>query len=389
MPRPSDEGTGAERKEKIDMTKKNLALTIPEPGRFELVERPYPKIKSGYAIVKTEIAPVCLEGSRIWKEHDFEWHDDPHHLGHEGVGTIIEVGDGSNFKVGDRVIVFQGDHCGQCHSCMHGFSPTYCEANLPVGDQPYAADGSPVGMKGIEHRCDSASGGFAMERFRIAPEANLYRIPDELTFKHAAAANCSLGVGFSNQELMDVKAGDTVLVGGIGFIAMGHIISALYRNARVIALIRNSYREGLLRDMGVEHFVNPDAPDWLQQVKALTYKGQGVDHAVDGSGVVYYQEKLMAATRLYGNINFSGHTPGSKLQFSPLHHVIDPGHSFCGQHDVRIRDRERLVRALCNTRVQRMVDVMVTHEFPMSRAGEAFDVQVSKQCGKIYLYTQE
>jgi len=39
--------------------------------------------------------------------------------------------------------------------------------------------------------------------------------------------------------------------------------------------------------------------------------------------------------------------------------------------------------------VQRMIDVMVTHEFPMSQAGAAFDVQVSKQCGKIYLHTQQ
>jgi hypothetical protein len=52
-------------------------------------------------------------------------------------------------------------------------------------------------------------------------------------------------------------------------------------------------------------------------------------------------------------------------------------------------DRERLVRALLDKDLQRMIDVMVTHEFPMSRAGEAFDIQVSKQCGKIYLYTQQ
>jgi threonine dehydrogenase-like Zn-dependent dehydrogenase len=244
-------------------------------------------------------------------------------------------------------------------------------------------------MHGIEKRNDSESGGFAMATHRIAPEANLFRIPDELEFRYAAAANCSFGVGFSNQEGMDVKAGDTVLVGGVGFIAMGHIISALYRNATVIALIRNPYREGLLRDMGVQHFVNPEDPDWLQQVKALTYRGQGVDHAVDGSGVIYYQEKLMQATRKYGNINFSGHTPGASLDLSPLHNVIDPAHTLWGQHDVRALDRERLVRALCNPEVQRMVDVMVTHEFPMSRAGEAFDVQASKRCGKIYLWTQQ
>jgi threonine dehydrogenase-like Zn-dependent dehydrogenase len=140
--------------------------------------------------------------------------------------------------------------------------------------------------------------------------------------------------------------------------------------------------------MGVQHFVNPNDEDWLEQVRALTYDGQGVDHAIDGSGVPFYQEKLMAATRLYGNINFSGHTPGAKIDFSPLHHVIDPGHVLQGQHDVRIRDREGLVRSLLNEDVQRMIDVMVTHEFPMSKADEAFEVQVSKHCGKIYLHTQ-
>jgi len=96
----------------------------------------------------------------------------------------------------------------------------------------------------------------------------------------------------------------------------------------------------------------------------------------------------MAATRLYGTVNFSGHTPGAKIELSPLHHVIDPAHQLMGQHDVRIRDREGLARALMNKDVQRMIDVMVTHEYPMSKADEAFETQVSKQCGKIYLHTQ-
>jgi threonine dehydrogenase-like Zn-dependent dehydrogenase len=244
-------------------------------------------------------------------------------------------------------------------------------------------------MRGIEKRNNSASGGFAMERYRIAPEANIALIPDELEFRYAAAANCSFGVGFSNQEAMNVKAGDTVLVGGVGFIALGHVISALYRNARVIALARNPYRIDMLKRMGVEHIVNPECADWLEQVKDLTYRKQGVDVAIDGSGVRYYQEKLMSAARKYGKVNFSGHTPGARLDFSPLHHVIDPAHTIMGQHDVRSLDREYLIRALLDPKVQRMVDVMVTHEFPMSRAGEAFDVQVSKQCGKIYLWTQE
>ena len=45
-------------------------LTVLEPGATALVERPYLKIVSGYCIVKTAIAPICLEGSRIWTEYD-------------------------------------------------------------------------------------------------------------------------------------------------------------------------------------------------------------------------------------------------------------------------------------------------------------------------------
>jgi len=372
------------------MSKTNVVLTIPEPGSFELVEKPYPKFKAGYAVVRTEIAPVCLEGSRIWSSHGFELlhggaqSDYPDGLGHEGVGVVEDVHPGSTLRKGDRVIVFQGDHCGQCHACRNALSPTYCETNT----HPRPGMQRPA-MAGIQDWNGSESGGWAMARFRLAPVANLYRIPDELSFKHAAAGNCSFGAGWSNQQIMDVSAGDTVLVGGIGFIAMGHVISALYRSAKVIALIRNPYRKAILEKMGVEHFVDPGDDDWLEQVKARTYEGQGVDHAVECSGAPFYQEKMFEATRLYGNINFSGHIPDSSMTFRPLDHVTHKAHKLSGQHDVRIRDRESLVRAMLDKEVQRMIEAMATHEFPMSRAGEAFDVQVSKQCGKIYLYTQK
>jgi len=66
----------------------------------------------------------------------------------------------------------------------------------------------------------------------------------------------------------------------------------------------------------------------------------------------------------------------NKIEVSPLHHIIDPARTFFGQHDVRIKDRERLVRSLLHPIVQKGIDAMVTHEFPMSKAGAAFDVQV-------------
>ena len=49
------------------MSQNNVVLTIPEPGKVELVERPYPKIIPGYSLVEVEIAPVCIE-HQVYKE---------------------------------------------------------------------------------------------------------------------------------------------------------------------------------------------------------------------------------------------------------------------------------------------------------------------------------
>ena len=162
------------------MSKSNVVLTIPEPKKFELVEKPFPKIKAGYAIVKNDYAGVCLEGSRIWTKHEFEkffgggQSDYPDGLGHESVGVVDEVMPGSNFKPGDRVIIYQGDHCGHCHACLNGLSPTYCSSNT----FPPKADMTRVVMAGIQDWNESESGGWAMARYRIAHEANLQKIPD-------------------------------------------------------------------------------------------------------------------------------------------------------------------------------------------------------------------
>jgi threonine dehydrogenase-like Zn-dependent dehydrogenase len=92
--------------------------------------------------------------------------------------------------------------------------------------------------------------------------------------------------------------------------------------------------------------------------------------------------------RRYGRIFHLGFVPGS-LENLPIHildQIINRHVWITGGHDVRFRDREGLVRMLQDPEVQRMIDIMVTHEFPMSKANEAFEAALSKQAGKIYLY---
>lgn len=365
--------------------KTNTVLTIPEPGATALKEKPYPVITPGFAIVEVAIAPVCNE-ARIYRDHQFEWHDGPEHLGHEGVGTVVETAAGSRFEVGDRVIVFQGNSCQECFVCTQGLSPTHCLGIPYEGyDDGMAPQDVTAGLLGIEKVNGSRSGGFGMARYRIAPEHMVVKLPDGLSFEHAAAGNCTLGCTYTACEEAGVGAGDVVIVAGIGFIGMGAVVNALYRGATVIVLGRNQYRMEVCRSLGVEHVVDPDADDWLDRVHALTGGREGADVALECSGAPYYLDRCFAGLRRYGHLQSLGFLGSGRYEVSILNDVMDRHLSWSGGHDVRFRDRDGLLRMLQDEAVQRQIDTLTTHDFPMSRAQEAFEVGLSKNCGKIYL----
>jgi threonine dehydrogenase-like Zn-dependent dehydrogenase len=367
------------------MPKTNTVLSIPSPRQTALATKPYPTCGPGFVIVETAIAPVCNE-ARIYRDHQFEWHDSPEHLGHEGVGTIVEAGAGSRFKVGERVIVFQGNSCQECFVCTQGLSPTHCLGIPYEGfDDGMAPQDVTAGLLGIEKVNNSASGGFAMARYRLAPDHMVVGLPAGLSFEHAAAGNCTLGCTFSAAEEAGVKAGDVVIVAGVGFIGLGAVTNALYRNATVVVLGRHEYRMDLCRRMGAHAVINPDDPDWLDQLHAITGNRRGADVAFECSGAPYYLDRCLAGVRRYGTVFSLGHAGSQPYSINILNTIIDRHLTWTGGHDVRFKDRDGLLRMLSDPSVQTNIDVLTTHSFPMSQASEAFEVGLSKNCGKIYL----
>jgi len=215
------------------MTRTNTVLTIPEPREVALKEMPYPRIVPGYVMVKVEIAPICIE-HQVYKEHRMEWHSDCDHQGHEGVGTICEVTPGSRLEVGERVVMYQGDPCGECFVCQRGLSPTHCmdipyEMLTETQDPNSTLDALggieaqhvPGGLRVIEKKCGSESGGFGFVQYRILQECMVQKIPASLPFRYAALANCSIGCTYSGVEACGVRKDDWVVVAGVGFIGIG------------------------------------------------------------------------------------------------------------------------------------------------------------------------
>ena len=89
------------------------ALVYKGPGSLSVEDRPRPKVNQpDDAVVKMLKTTICGTDLHILKG-DVPTCTPGRILGHEGIGTIAEVGSGvSNFKHGDRVIVSCITSCG-------------------------------------------------------------------------------------------------------------------------------------------------------------------------------------------------------------------------------------------------------------------------------------
>ncbi len=96
------------------------AVTFQAPGEVRVEERPDPEITSpDEAVIRVEATGVC--GSDLHLYHGTIQIEPGFTLGHEYVGTVLEVGEGvSGVTVGDRVLGTFVTACGECFFCRRG-----------------------------------------------------------------------------------------------------------------------------------------------------------------------------------------------------------------------------------------------------------------------------
>jgi threonine dehydrogenase-like Zn-dependent dehydrogenase len=383
--------------------KHNTIVTIPEPGKVELVQRPYPRVKAGSVLVKTEVAALCVD-DRMFTKHIHEWFDHPlYGVGHEGVGTVLEAPESAVFKPGDKVLISHGGYCGRCFACLNGKSQAHCTGLVGGGPRGGSSTSEPEffvnGLAPVERKNESESGWAAFAEYRLADEGICTLLPEDLGFKYAIAAECSVGMAFCAQQFMDVKAGDYLLLVGSGArqFSFSHVIVGLFRGARVIVAAPDDYHVDTVRRIGEArggtpdlHIVDMNASDWTTQVLNLT-DGVGADRIADFTseeemlnteinelvrhdGVLYLQENLRNFNRV--------------LHVDPYAAIAEKNLKITGTIDSRRIDRPGIIRTLRNKEVQRMWDVVATHEFPMTAAdvAEGLKISATQKCGKILLY---
>jgi threonine dehydrogenase-like Zn-dependent dehydrogenase len=378
----------------------NTVVTVPRPKQVEFVKRPYPRVKAGSVLVKTEIAAVCVD-DRMYTDHVHEWFDHPlYGVGHEGVGTVVEAPESTVFRPGDKVLISHGGYCGRCFACLNGLSQAHCTGLAGGGARAGSSTTAPEffvnGLAPVERKNDSESGWAAMAEYRLADEGICTLLPPDLDFKYAVAAECSVGMAYCAQQFMDVRAGDYVLLVGSGQrqFSLSHVIVGLFRGARVIVAAPDDFQADTVRRIGEARGSTPDLhildmndPQWKDAVFDLT-DGVGPDKIADFTseqevlnteidlvrhdGVLYIQENLRNTNRV--------------LHVDPYGAIAEKNLKITGTIDSRRIDRPGIIRTLRNKEVQRMWDVVATHEFPMTQAEEAFKISATQKCGKILLY---
>jgi S-(hydroxymethyl)glutathione dehydrogenase / alcohol dehydrogenase len=199
-------------------------------------------------------------------------------LGHEGAGTVTEVGPGvTGLQPGHRVVLSWAVPCRACRPCLRG-RPELCDTGMD-----HAFTRTHGTLDGEQVWAVFGTGTLAEQT--VVPAAAAIRIGDEAPLDLAALVGCAVltGVG-AVVNTARVAPGDTVAVIGCGGVGLAAIQGARLAGAgSIIAVDRAAGRLPLAMANGATHTVDASSAEPVEAVRELT-GGRGVDHAVEAVG---------------------------------------------------------------------------------------------------------
>ena len=224
------------------------AAVVREFGKpLDICEVERPSLTDSGIIVKIAASGVCHTDLHA-AQGDWPVKPSPPFIpGHEGVGTVAEVGRNvKGVKEGDRVgIPWLHTACGHCRHCMGGWE-TLCTEQQNTGY--------------------SVNGGFA--DYVLADPNYVGHLPDAVEFAPAAPVLCAGVTVYKGLKETDTRPGQTVVISGIG--GLGHM-AVQYAKAmglHVIAVDIAKDKLDLAKSLGADQTINALETDPVAEVQA-------------------------------------------------------------------------------------------------------------------------
>ena len=250
--------------------KTRAAILVEQKKPLVIEEVEMPALKLGQVLVKVLASGIC--GSQIGEINGVKGPDRflPHLLGHEGCGTVLEIGEGvRTVKPGDRVVLHWRKGAG-----LESVTPTF---------------GSRLGTV-------NAGWVTTFNEHAIVSENRVTAVPPGFDIEAAALFGCAIttafGVVTTNAQ---VAIGQSVAVFGAGGIGLSIVQGAALAGAHpIIAIDLVDARLDLARSLGATHTINSRAADVAAEIASIV-GGDGVDVAIDNTGNV---DVIALASRL-------------------------------------------------------------------------------------------
>lgn len=173
--------------------------------------------------------------------------------GHEGAGVVVEVGaEVKHVAEGDSVVLSFLPACGRCSYCARGMQ-NLCDLGMFLINGPQL-DGTyrfHARGQGVGQMC--LLGTFS--EYTVVPAQSVVKVDDGTSLDKAALVGCGVTTGFGSAvRSAEVKAGETVVVMGIGGIGMNAIQGARIAGARnIIAIDPVEFKRQKAVEFGATH----------------------------------------------------------------------------------------------------------------------------------------
>src|SRR5882672_5639649 len=235
------------------LTELRKPLAIAEIGLPE-------RLEPGQVLVRVRCSGIC--GSQLGEIDGAKGEDRflPHLLGHEGAGTVLEVGPGvRHVSPGDIVV-------------LHWRKGRGIDSATPA----YTWNGRKVNAGWVT----------TFNEYAVVSENRLTTIPADVDAEVAALFGCAVTTGFGVvQNNARVRIGESVVVFGAGGVGLNIVQACALVTARpIIAVDLYDGRLELAKKMGATHLVNAKREDARERIRAIAGPA-GVNVFVDNTGL--------------------------------------------------------------------------------------------------------
>jgi threonine dehydrogenase-like Zn-dependent dehydrogenase len=335
-----------------------------KPYRIEIEDFPRPEPVADTVIVKAEGVGLCGSNLHWWtgggSATGLMQFPMPGAGGHEFAGVVTEVGARvTRVKPGDRVTIdqFESMACGMCAYCTTGLF-TQCDTPRPLGLM-----------------------GFV--EYMQFTERGLYRVPDGIP-THVAALVQPYACSVSAVRRAGILGGETVVVLGAGVLGLCAAATAKALGAeKVVITAKHETQRALAPRFGADVVISSGESDVVERVRAEV-GGRGADLVVETVGS--HAPTLAQALQIV--------RPAAKIVVLGLWDELVPIDSwqailkdvtlmFCLNHGVigRTADYQLCLDWMASRKVP--AQDLVTHEMPLARLADAFELSTDKTRGVV------